>query len=213
MAENTVLAKSRDGTKDIEIYTHDVLAAFDEYVQNLDDEDKMYKPPFFNGAMKYIQVHCFKPTKKMPHNAGTTVDLSDVDLLNGLWDICAQLAYRYGHKPSLHRFALMIGIDLDTISNWGSGGSRASSAHLRTVKKWKSETENALYDGASESNSVGSIFLLKSNFGYRETAPIAEPATESRTPQLSQAELLSIINERAALDALPDPDEGGEDDG
>jgi hypothetical protein len=47
-----------------------------------------------------------------------------------------------------------------------------SYKHMETVKKWKTECEQSLVRGATESNKVGCMFLLKAKHGYVETAPL-----------------------------------------
>lgn len=210
LAENTVLAKSRDGTE-TEVYLNQVEALFDEYVSRLDDPETIKKSAIFAGAMRYIYEQLFRPTRKQPHNRHTIIDTADIDLLDCLWGVYCRLCYRCGIRPTLLRYALLTGIDYSTFESWKNGQYReASPLHSFTVKKWLKECESSIYDAVLD-NSVGAIFAAKSAFGWRETSPEPAPVQENRTPQLTQAELMSIIDERAALDALPDlEDEGGE---
>ena len=108
----------------------------------------------------------------------------------------------------------MIGIDNTTILSWKdgeyrSGGEGASSERSRTVKKWYSECESSLVDGATERNSVGCIFALKANYGYTETPQRIE-ITGAQAPALSQDEIRQIAEQAGhtstvdLLDGLPD---------
>ena len=44
----------------------------------------------------------------------------------------------------------------------------SNNKYTVTSKKWLSECESALYDNAINNNSIGSIFGLKANYGYRD---------------------------------------------
>ena len=45
------------------------------------------------------------------------------------------------------------------------------------VKDWEKECEMALRRGTAENNKIGSMFILKAKYGYRETAPVPAPET------------------------------------
>ena len=169
---NTVKAESG-----IEVYETKIHELADEYINTLDDPDKINNnPSLFTGMIKYIYKHLFKPGKndKVKYNANTVLDTGDIDLLNNIWDIYTDLCYKYNKRPTILNFSLLIGIDNRTIDTWRRGEYRAgedgaSSLHSQTVKKWLKECESSLLDGATEKNSVGCIFALKANYGYTET--------------------------------------------
>lgn len=169
---NTV--KAENG---IEVYETKIHELADEYINTLDDPDKINNnPSLFTGMIKYIYKHLFKPGKndKVKYNANTVLDTGDIDLLNNIWDIYTDLCYKYNKRPTILNFSLLIGIDNRTIDTWRRGEYRAgedgtSSLHSQTVKKWLKECESSLLDGATEKNSVGCIFALKANYGYTET--------------------------------------------
>lgn len=169
---NTV--KAENG---IEVYETKIHELADEYINTLDDPDKINNnPSLFTGMIKYIYKHLFKPGKndRVKYNANTVLDTGDIDLLNNIWDIYTDLCYKYNKRPTILNFSLLIGIDNRTIDTWRRGEYRAgedgtSSLHSQTVKKWLKECESSLLDGATEKNSVGCIFALKANYGYTET--------------------------------------------
>ena len=53
------------------------------------------------------------------------------------------------------------------------------------MKKWYSECESSLVDGATERNSVGCIFALKANYGYTETPQRVEIVNGQQPEQIA----------------------------
>lgn len=156
----------------IEVYTDKIYQYADEYISNLDNENDIYTSSVFTGMLKYIYNNLFKPDRKMHYNAYTNLDINNIYLLDNIWSIYTQLAYKYKKRPTILNYCILIGLDMNTINNWYTGKSRNSNLeYFRTTKRWYSECESALLDGAIENNSVGCIFALKANYGYRETAP------------------------------------------
>lgn len=197
--------RTQDGQ---EIYTHQIKAIADEYINTLDNPDDIYNNnTLFNGLIKYIYNNYFK------YNS---IDYADIEHIDSIWDIYTSLCYKYNKYPTIIEFCLMINISRDTIWDWKKENTRRyiyytkdgerikdiagwklnhpdeeyrqepSHSHSDTVKKWLAECENNLFRGAAEGNKVGCIFVLKANYGYTETAPI--PAQNphqvaSRTPE------------------------------
>lgn len=199
---NTV--KTEDG---IEVYENNIKYFAEEYISDLPEgEDSIYNnPSLFTGMIKYIYKHLFK---------NNPVNNDDIGLIDNIWGIYADLCYRYNKRPTLLNFSLLVGINNDTFNAWKNGEYRrgengASSPHSRTVKKWLSECESSLLDGATERNSVGCIFALKANYGYTET-PQQIVITGAQAPALSQDEIRQIAEQASQastaelLDSLPD---------
>lgn len=189
-----------------EVYTHEILTLFDEYVHGLENPDEdIKKTGIFTGALKHVYLNLFKPTESKLYNAHTNLNLDDVDTLNDIWSVYTRLCYRFNHRPTILRFSILTGISMETFDNWRRRETRSNtSKHFESCKRWLSECENSLYDGASESNSIGSIFLLKSNFGYREAAPI--PAELEAKPQIDTPEQIAARHASAALEMPEKPD-------
>ena len=206
---NTV--KAENG---IEVYETKIHELADEYINTLDDPDKINNnPSLFTGMVKYIYKHLFKPSKndKVLSNSNSNLDLSDIDLLDNIWGIYTELCYKYSKRPTILNFSLMIGVDNTTIDSWRRGEYRAgdegaSSTRSQTVKKWLKECESSLLDGATERNSVGCIFALKANYGYTETPQRIE-ITGSNAPVLSQEDIRQIADQ-ARKESIPELLEG-----
>lgn len=192
-------------TESGEVYTHEMLEAIDEYIRQLDDPEMIYKPMVFNGCMKYVYMQVFKPDKPQLYNSRSKLDTGDIDLLNKLWDLYTLVCAKYGHRPTVLRFSILVGISMETFDSWMKKEWRnKDDKHSESVKRWTKEAENALFDGASESNSIGAIFLLKSNFGYRETAP--SPVELETRPPIDTPEQIAARHASAALQMPEKPD-------
>lgn len=72
-----------------------------------------------------------------------------------------------------------------------------STAHFTFYKKMLKECENSLRRGAGESNKIGSIFLLKSLYGYTEIAPIQ--IETAKNTALTAADLPQLGNNSGLL--------------
>lgn len=189
-----------------EIYETKIHYFADEYINNLSDPDSINNnPSLFTGMVKYIYRHLFK---------NNPINNDDIGLIDNIWNIYTELCYKYSKRPTLLNFSLLVGINNDTFNAWKNeeyrrGENGASSEHSRTVKKWLSECESSLVDGATERNSVGCIFALKANYGYTETPQRIE-ITGAQAPALSQDEIHQIAEQAAQtsttelLEALPD---------
>lgn len=198
-----------------ELYTHRIKELADEYINALDDPEQIYNPQtaYFNGMIKYIYNNYFK---------FNTIDYSDIEYMDSIWDIYTGLCYKYNKYPTIIEFCLLINISRDTLWEWKKEQTRAykyytvddmeikdfpawrlnhqneeyrkesSTTHSDTVKKWLAECENALFRGAAEGNKVGCIFALKANYGYTETAPVQ--AVNPHQKALTDAELPRLGN-------------------
>ena len=149
----------------IEIYESKVQELADEYISNLDYPESINgaNKSMFTGMVKYIYINLFKDSP---------LDNNNIQSIDKVWDIYTGLCYKYGKRPTLLNFSLLIGITNDTFTRWKDGTFRAEggelgSLHSRTVKKWIAECESTLLDGAIE-NNFGCIFALKANYGYTE---------------------------------------------
>lgn len=174
---NTVVAENG-----AEVYEDKIKYYADEYINTLDDPDSINNnPSLFTGMIKYIYKHLFK---------NYPVNNDDIGLIDNIWSIYTELCYKYSKRPTLLNFSLLVGINNDTFNAWKNGEYRrgengASSEHSRTVKKWLSECESSLVDGATERNSVGCIFALKANYGYTETPQRVEIVNGQQPEQIA----------------------------
>lgn len=153
-----------------EIYVDDMYIYADEYIGTLRNIDDIYSPAgnIFTGMIRYINRH-MRFTKEI---------CADINILNNIWEIYVELAYRYNQKPVIEEFALLLGINRDTIYAWAKGEYRSGdvceklgTSRPDTIKKWQEECRLGRYKSAAAGN-VGGIFLCKAVDGMVETAPV-----------------------------------------
>lgn len=191
--------------KDLEVYENEIEIYAEDYIKSLANEDDIYKVSTFKGMLKHIFKHVFKAKKseKTLYQLKTNIDTSDIDTINEIWDIYTSLCYKYNHNPSLLGFSLLTGINDDTFHSWKVGEVRnASSVHSDSVKRWLKECELALADRTSEQNSVGSMFLLKSCYGYSEQQTV-NIVDQTGLPKESRAEIAKKYAEHQQLPQKP----------
>jgi len=163
----------------------------------------------------------------------SVLDYNDIDLLDSIFDVYVSLCAKYNQIPSVLNFCTMTGLTYQTVKSWLDGavrfdgsdisGTRSEDAdgdapyiysssiytgtvgtrtHKEVVKRWLNISEGSQYDNASSGN-VGGIFILKSAFGYRETAPVQIEESAGR-PRLSKAEILALSGPSDDSDQPPD---------
>lgn len=169
-----------------EVYEDQIALIADQYINGLEDPEDIRNAMCFRGLLQTIYETLFRPATPQENNRGTCIDITDINLLNTLWRAFTRLCYRNRHIPTIKRFALMIGLSPQTLANWGNHTTRANSAHFESYKSWLSECESALEDQTSEHSSIGCIFNLKANYGWREATPSTEeylPTGQQSTPE------------------------------
>ena len=190
--------------KDLEVYENEIEIYAEDYIKSLANEDDIYKVSTFKGMLKHIFKHVFKAKKneKTLYQLKTNIDTSDIDTINEIWDTYTSLCYKYNHNTSLLGFSLLTGINEVTFYSWRTGEVRASSGHSAAVKRWKKECELALADRTSEQNSVGSMFLLKSCYGYSEQQTV-NIVDQTGLPKESRTEIAKKYAEHQQLPQKP----------
>lgn len=165
MQDNTTIADNG-----AEVYTDRIFELADDYISTLRDDEELYKPNSnqFTGMIKYINrnIHFDRSI------------LADINILNTIWELYTELVYKYNQKPTIEEYAILIGVNRETIYAWLNGEYRSSdiceklgTTRPNTVKKWQEECRLGRYKGAASGN-VGMIFLCKAVDGMVETAPV-----------------------------------------
>lgn len=161
---NTVIANNG-----IEIYENRFQELTDEYISTLLHPEDIEKSNTFTGLIKYINRKYLRDEKDNI--------IIDINILNDIWEMYVELVYKYNQKPTIEEFAILLGINRDTIYSWMKGETRndycdkLGSSRSDTVKKWQEECRLGRYKSAATGN-VGGIFLCKAVDGMVETAPI-----------------------------------------
>lgn len=188
---NTI--KAENGT---EIYKNEINRLSDEYIQlelkiNPDEfrepDNKKLIVDNFDDMIMYIADHIIKPSN------------DDIELLDNIFKTYKRLCIRCGVLPTLETFSDLIGVNNATFTDWMNGEYRTSSAHGKTVKKWKEECKGKLvnYLHQQRGTDANKIFIAKAAYNMRETAPIQIEIPVNNSPALSQDEVHRIAQEAA----------------
>ena len=101
------------------------------------------------------------------------VNKADIEALDTLWDTYVLVCSSCGLKQTMQAFSIMVDMHPGTFSDWIEGERRNSAPRFaESAKRWKNECENALLIDTTERNSIGSMFALKANYGYRDNVVI-----------------------------------------
>lgn len=188
---NTVLTDEQ-----IEIYISDIHVMCDQYINSLPDENMIYKSTVFSGMLNYLYrnkirfiIEQYRNDNNLNHY-NNNYELLDCIFNNIYIDLCS----RYNIVPSIIQFSVFVNIDNAILSDiksgiWKNNGSKVNSENSQTVKKWYNICESMLLSKATNENSIGSIFALKSNYGYVEKGneiPQLEQLTQSSPEQIQQ---------------------------
>lgn len=190
---------------DMTIYSDDIAVLCEQYINSLPNPDNIYKSNTFKGLLDYIYRHYLKDIDLRCKDKSNTNNYELLDKL--FFDLYLPLVYKYNNSPSVLGFCTMCHISAENISDIRNGvyrsGYPVNSQNSQIVKKWYQVTESSLFDKAVNESSVGSIFLLKSKFSYRETAPLIEV---SNVEQVDSPEQIAARHAQAALNMPEKPD-------
>jgi len=119
------------------------------------------------GMLKYI--YKYYVSVLLANNNGVN-NRYDYGLLNNLFNIYTELVYRYkkNKQPYITEFCIFTNINREVLYNIRYGlTKKASYIDIQNVKRWFTECEQGLLN----TDTVGSIFRLKSMFGYNDNLP------------------------------------------
>lgn len=161
---------------DIELYQSEIDILCDEYINTLPDKTMIYKSTVFSGMLNYIYLNKLKFIIPNTYN-------NDYKLLDCIFDnVYINLCTRFNICPNILQFTVLCHFDNSLLTQIKSGsyndGSKVNKDTFLTVKKWYSVCESMLLSKATNESSIGSIFALKANYGYRD----------NDTPQLIQVQ-------------------------
>lgn len=162
----------------IEVYTDEIFALADEYIQTELEGDKAQASEYFTDMILYIGERIPKPSN------------DDIELLDNIFNIYKRLCTRYKVLPTLECFSFMVNINRVTFTDWMNGDYRLGSQHGNTVKKWKDICQSFLVNSLTNSRGTDAnkIFIAKAAYGMAETAPVQ---TQAQIGQIrSSSELL-----------------------
>lgn len=179
-----------------EVYTHDILYFFDEYLESNElDIKKDNLKDIFPDIMFYI------------HDRIKPINNDDIDTLDHIFNIYLRLCSKCNVLPTLYTFSFLTGISTHTFNQWkvniddngvyinnnsnSSSGYRnkLNDTHGIIIKKWYDICKSGVINKLHNQNGTNAnlIFIAKAGYGMRETAPI--PAAQDTRQTLTAADL------------------------
>lgn len=193
----------------LEVYENDILYVCDEYINRLPDSSMIYKSTVFAGMLKYIYRQCIRDIIETDRNNNTLKrNENNYKLLDDIFNnIYIYLCSLYNIVPSIIQFCVLVDIDNTTVSDLRKGkyrtnGMEANPANSQTVQKWYAVCESMLLSKATNESSIGSIFALKANYGYRDNVTQLE-ITNQQEQRQSAAEIMEKYR-NAELPEMPE---------
>ena len=188
MVETTqILAQTDKGF----IVWDDIQTAIERYKLILPNPEYLNtKSITFEGLIRYIHTNVIRPI--IPESNRNDYKLLD-DIFNNIY---IPLCNIYGFQPNIILFCLLCDIDYSNIGTIAQGrtssGAQIANRELQAiVQKWRHTCESGLYSNVSNHSSIGSMFLLKSVYGYQEQQTI-RIETDSSAPRLDTKQLQTL---------------------
>ena len=195
---NITRITNEDGQVTAEVYRNRIFELIDEFAASLPEDRNLSEPETFSGAIGFVYNHLFRPLQKQKN--GSLLDYDDLETLDAIWQTYAELCGRYRQVPSILEYCTLTGVSRDVLDDWVHGRYRSNDVdRIHTIKQWKSQCEAALEKKCTGANSVGSIFVLKAGYGWRETAPVT-----AEVNNLEPHETVAEIMERFSSVELPE---------
>lgn len=193
---DNILVSSKNGV----ITQKDLQIAINDYLDMLPDSEMIKtKVQCFDGLIRYLYKCCIKPILNRDKQG-----YIDYDLLNDIYEsVYLYLCNLFGYIPNMLLFCNLVNIPLSNISNniynyndcYDSSnsviGNEVISKRIEYIKRWRDSMESSLVSQVANNNSIGSMFLLKSVYGYSENNTIKIDMT-NETPQIDAKQLAAI---------------------
>lgn len=194
----------------LEIFTSRIYELVDEYINNLPNPDLIYgtNKLCFTGMIKHVYIYYFKDIKlpyedieflnniwliytNLCYTYNKKPNILNFCLFTGV-DNSTIIAWA-NNTTRMYVYKDLQGNIINNLPGWqlGHRGEQyireLSTKHSAIVQRWRAECESALVDAVSEEGkNIGAIFLLKAQYGYRETAPTPAPAPTMEPLSLDQ---------------------------
>lgn len=171
---------------DITVYETDIDILCDEYINGLIDPEKIYNTSVFSGMLNFIYKRLVKNIVSAD-KAKRNNNYNNYVLLDYLFDIYKSLCSKYSQCPTILQFCTeFVDIDNKHLTDVKQGtyrhdGSKVNPDSTRIVKKWFDTCESRLASRTLETNSIGSMFVLKSKYGWQEAKQQIEIVNGSGT--------------------------------
>lgn len=171
---------------DITVYESDIDRLCDDYINSLIDPEKIYNTSVFSGMLNFIYKRLVKNIISAD-KAKRNNNYNNYVLLDKLFDIYKDLCSKYMQTPTILQFCTeFVNIDNTHLTDVKQGtyrhdGYKVKPESTQIVKKWFSVCESRLASRTLETNSIGSMFVLKSKYGWQEAKQQIEIVNGSGT--------------------------------
>lgn len=189
----------------IEIYGSDVEIVCQDYIDRLPDINMIYtKSAIFLGMLDSVYKRVLKP---LIYNPEQVKQQHNYKLLDDIfYAVYCPICFRFNKTPTIVGFCSLVGLDQSKLYEIKTGvyhdGSKVNITTCRLITKWYSTCEAALVNKTVDENGIGSMFLLKAKYGYRDNQTLTIE-TGSKMVHETAAE----IAERYANTRLPEKPE------
>ena len=188
--EHAELVQTENNDDTYIIYNNSIECIVEDLIANQFDnkpiEELKHDRSFFPTLVNYVYLNYFGDffKNKLDYKLqGIKPRYDDIKTIDNIFNIYINLVYKYkwNNRPSITEFALLTGINRNTIMSWLNGDIDNSIInnivdqdkrryitidYSSTVQKWVSTCEQSLVDGNGE--LVKEIFLLKAVHGFRD---------------------------------------------
>ncbi len=195
-----ILVKSKRGI----ITSTMIQNTIQQYQDMLPNPEYLYtKVQTFNGLIRYIYNRLIKNILPNTYNY-------DYELLDDIFhNVYIPLCSSYGFIPNTLLFCNLCNITEEYIYTKNNDNSNEyvtentnKRKNINIIKGWSREAESALRSQVSDHSSIGSMFLLKSKYGYREN-DVLTVQVDADTPRVD----LKQISQAARIGRADPPEE------
>ena len=182
----------------LEFYKADYLNKLDNTAYNM-----MYKEPMlFNSLLQYAKIETLKElnaTRVQPKKRLCEVYTEDdMILFSRIAENLVNTCFSFNSTVSLFRLSIYTGIPQYKFSRWNENNNQLINEcenvnvleyKVEFLKEFKSICEGSLFSMVSDKNSIGSMFILKSKYGYIEKS---EKTLTVQTDKLQASEIARL---------------------
>lgn len=183
---DNILVKSKQG-----FITQTMLDnCINDYIDLLPVPEYLYsKVQTFNGLIRYIYNNLISGI--LPNSYRHDYKLLD-DIFRNIY---LPLCNAYSFTPNILLFCNLSGISEECISLYNNSVCSNENSNkdntIKLIKTWSNEIESALVSNVSDHSSIGSMFLLKARYNYRENDTLTLQV-ESDVPKLDLKQIATI---------------------
>ena len=193
---------------DITIIKDDIQLYISEYLEGLPDvlQGVIYTDRgagVYRGLLNYLFQKVYKTRPGDRSRASGRSRVIDIKGLYNSYDIYKEVAFQFNKSLLIGDYSLLIGISTITFNKWCNDDYSDISINQSGINKdykefieyIKDDMKNSLISNTVYNNSIGSIFLLKSTYGYSETPQkmLIETTAPAAPPDVIAARAAALL--------------------